>query len=130
MQPSSSSLFGDSVVIHRYSRAAALRDGALNDITNIAHEAGFKVPAALTSAARATLVPSDRDAAAGQSLAGRLWDVLAVLRARARRAEGSTVLFEVLVAQAGRQERLALKAIMGPGDDGEPVMTVMLPRED
>jgi len=29
-----------------------------------------------------------------------------------------------------RASRVVLKAVMGPGDDGEPVMTIMLPNQD
>ena len=37
------------------------------------------------------------------------------------------------IARDGRStksQRLTLKLILGPGDDGEPVITIMLPEED
>jgi hypothetical protein len=43
--------WGDCAVIHQYSRADALADGVLIDATELAREAGFRYPVALTSAA-------------------------------------------------------------------------------
>ena len=42
--------FDDAPVIHRYTRAEAIRDGMLTDVTETAREAGFKVPVAITGA--------------------------------------------------------------------------------
>ena len=44
-------MFEDADLIHRYSRADAIRDGVLIDVTEAAREAGFKLPVALTAAA-------------------------------------------------------------------------------
>src|SRR5579871_6822931 len=72
--------FDDAEVIHTYSREDAIRDGVLVDVSPIAEEAGFKLPVAHTAALWARLEPSDRDQQLGQSIQGRLWDVLFVLR--------------------------------------------------
>jgi len=41
------------------------------------------------------------------------------------------LLFKVIFLMARkRQETVILKAISGPGDNGKPVLTVMLPNED
>jgi hypothetical protein len=65
---------------------------------------------------------------------GRLWDVLWLLRvAIGRGGGGPEVRFGVHVRN-DNQERtpplVRLKALCGPGDNGEPVFTVMLPEED
>jgi hypothetical protein len=70
-----------------------------------------------------------------QDEAGRLWDVLAVLRWVIRGALGSAreVRFGVHVRDDDREGALPvvrLKALCGPGDQGEPVLTVLLPDED
>jgi hypothetical protein len=119
-------------VIYAYTRAQALEDGVLVDAGALAREAGFSVPVALTEAAWAEVVTtSDADAALGQSVTGRLWDVLMVLRFAARTAAGESELsFEVSVRHNDRSRNHQLKAVMGPGDDAEPVLTVMLPGED
>jgi hypothetical protein len=68
-----------------------------------------------------------------QDEAGRLWDVLFLLVLAARRSEGAEVRFGVHVRNDNREGTpplVQLKALCGPGDDGEPVITVMLPDED
>ncbi|MFQ5796021.1 MAG: DUF6573 family protein [Candidatus Bipolaricaulia bacterium] len=40
------------------------------------------------------------------------------------------VRFPVLVWSQGRQREVTLKGTIGSGDDGEPVITIMLPFED
>ena len=50
-----------------------------------------------------------------------------------RTAEKSqdTLMFEVIFLQTGaKQETVRLKAICGPGDEGEPVLTILCPDED
>ena len=49
-------MFDESNIIHRYSRADAIRDGVLIDVSAVAREAGFKYPVALTAAAWAKCV--------------------------------------------------------------------------
>jgi hypothetical protein len=128
-KPESNGLFDDADIISSYTRTEALADGTLVDITPLAKEAGFKVPVALTAAVRARLEPSERDISAGQSLEGRLWDVLMVLRAQAN-TDTDTVIYEVFVAEDEEQHTLHLKAVIAPGDEGEPVITIMFEHED
>jgi len=133
-------------VVYSYSRAHALADGVLMDAGDLAREAGFRVPVALTAGAWADCVAwseaDERGGAVGQSEAGRLWDVLflarhaALLHGRAALlAEGQRhdrVAFVVLRVPRGkrRAERAELAVHIGPGDAGEPVITLMLPNED
>ncbi len=118
--------------IFSYTRAQALADGVLIDATETAREAGLRYPVALTQElhARHVEVPSGVE---GQDRSGRLWDVLWMLR-HAIQVSGpgkSEVRFTVLVRNDNRQARpVQLKALCGPGDDFEPVITVMLPHED
>ena len=69
-----------------------------------------------------------------QDEAGRLWDVLWLLRwAISRSADGSEVRFGVHVRNDNRERTpplVRLKALCGPGDQGEPVITVLMPDED
>ena len=69
-------MFEEADLIHRYSRADALRDGVLIDVSATAKEVGFRYPVALTRAAwqRCVAVPPG---VVCQDEAGRLWDVLA-----------------------------------------------------
>jgi len=127
-------MFENAEMIHRYTRADALRDGVLIDVSAIAKEAGFKYPVALTAAAwvKCVAVPS---AVLCQDEAGRLCDVLTMLRCavRGQRGEESEVRFGVHVRNDNREGTpplVRLKALCGPGDQGEPVITVMMPEED
>ena len=124
----------DDVVIFSYTRAEAIADGVLIDATALAKEAGFRLPVALTSGvwAECVAVPAG---VAGQDETGRLWDVLTLLHfAIARqKGDGERVDFAVHVRndnRAGDPPLVHLYALCGPGDDAEPVVTVMLPSED
>jgi hypothetical protein len=121
--------FDDAEVIHSYSREDAIRDGVLVDVSPMAEEAGFKVPVALTDSLWARLEPSERDQQLGQSIEGRLWDVLMVLRSRANTPD-DTVMFNVAVAEGGALHTLHLKSVIGPGDTPAPVVTIMFEHED
>ena len=127
-------MFDHADVVHHYTRADALRDGVLIDVSATAREAGFKYPVALTAAAwvKCVAVPS---AVKCQDEAGRLWDVLTMLRlaARGQREGAREVRFGVHVRNDNRDRTpplVRLKALCGPGDPGEPVLTLMLPEED
>ena len=132
-------------VIHRYTRAQATADGVLVDVSEVAKEAGFVVPAAVTRAVFALIEPTAAETAVGQDLHGRLWDVLSMAAHAIRRArpaaigQGSEQLVYSLSLQlrgrgsAGQENgrhRLRLKIHSGPGDQGEHVITIMLPEED
>jgi hypothetical protein len=122
-------LFGPP--IHSYSRAQALQDGMLIDVTATAWEAGFRVPVALTAAVWSSYVTVPPKVI-GQDEAGRLWDILwmAFLAARNNR-DSETFLFSLHVRNDNRRPRpVTLRCAIGPGDEGEPVITILLPEED
>jgi hypothetical protein len=103
-------------------------------VSTTAREAGSKYPVALTAAAwgRCVTVPPG---VACQDEAGRLSDVLTMLRfaVRSPGGDGPEVRFGVHVRNDNRDRTpplVRLKALCGPGDQGEPVVTVMLPHED
>ncbi len=126
-------MFDNRDIIHRYTRAQAIADGVLVDATKLAHEAGFRFPVALTRAAweKCVTVP---EGVLCQDEEGRLWDVLHMLYGAIRRGQdGSEVPFQVHVRNSNRRGRppaVQLRAVCGPGDEGEPVVTIMLPGED
>jgi hypothetical protein len=70
------------------SRTDAIRDGVLIDVAATAGEAGFKYPGVLTAAAWANCVTVPPGVLC-QDEAGRLWDVLAMLRLAIRGQDGS-----------------------------------------
>jgi hypothetical protein len=131
------SIFGD--VISTYTRAQALEDGVLIDPGTMAAEAGFKWPVAITADAWADCVAWSEDDSARQvhqDQDGRLWDVLfmAFYAVRSSQESGDRILFQLLrVPRDGRSTKaklVTLRMIVGPGDSGEPVITILLPHED
>ena len=127
--------FADAPVIFAYTRAQAIADGVLVDLTPWAKETGFRIPVACTAAVwHDYIVPPDGTRELGQSERGRAHDVLWMLynAIRHRNAAGDDrLLFKVIFLQApGRHETVELKALCGPGDQGEPVLTILLPDED
>jgi hypothetical protein len=132
MSDSESSPFGP--VIFAYTRSQALADDVLVDASALAKEAGFRWPVAMTEALyHSYIVPALDLVAEGQSIQGRLWDVLNVLRFAIVKARNTdTILFEVLflMTPGANLVPIDLKAICGPGDDGSPVLTILLPEED
>jgi Family of unknown function (DUF6573) len=140
----------ESEVISTYTRAQAIADGALIDLTDAEDRDGrrlspFKFPVAMTATAFGETVSVggewQKDADGNETLvlpgcqdfAGRVWDVFWMLLVAIRQAPaGDTVKFTVSVLTDGvhKRETVNLKSICGPGDDGAPVITIMLPDED
>jgi hypothetical protein len=103
------------------------------DLTDTAREAGIRVPVAITAAAWGEAIRLTSTATVqGCDLRGRTWDVLWLLRcAMLRHRDGSRLTYTVGVVQDHpRPVPVALTAICGPGDDGAPVLTILLPGED
>ena len=125
-------MFEDADIIHRYSRTDALADGSLVDVTEVAGECGFRVPVALTRLAWADCVEWTDDDNAGtvyQDESGRLWDVLWMARLAAKRQpDASRLTFSIVRVQRGGRSpaptEVPLVLDIGPGDEGEPVITI------
>ena len=125
-----------------YTRAQALAEGVLVDLTAQARPYGFKIPFACTEAVWLSVqwtvaTEARKPEATGQSTDGRLHDVLSLGRMAAQGAAeaGAAVAeFEVLMvpvdgkAMAARAQLFRL--VVSGGDQGEPVLTLMLPGED
>ncbi len=131
------SFFGDA--IFTYTRAQAIADGVLVEAGSLIKENVFRWPVALTSAAWEDCVAwsdDDSEKQVHQDQSGRLWDVLYMASYEIRNSDGSgdQMLFKLFrVPRDGKSkvaEIVTLKLIVGPGDDGEPVITILLPGED
>ena len=127
-------------VIHTYTRAEALADGVLVDVTPTAMEAGFEVATAVTASVFNECIEwTEEDADQSrtyQDQAGRLWDVVFLAAAEARSLRGrrqNQLLYELHVVPRPGHDHPRLRTLMlviGPGDDAEAVATIMLPNED
>lgn len=119
-------------VIHTYTRKQAIEDGVLVDVSVAAKEAGINFPVAVTSAVWALyVVPSEKLEGCGQSVSGRLCDLLWMFRMNALKTNSDLLFFScIFLSEHEVREEIKLKALCGPGDNCEPVITIMLPMED
>ena len=111
----------------------------LVDVSRMAKETSFCIPVAVTAAAWEDCIvwrESDNARQTYQDQSGRLWDVLfmAVYAAKACASGGDRFQFQLYrVARDGCSTEptpMTLKLMVGPGDEGEPVTTILLPNED
>jgi hypothetical protein len=121
-------------ISYAYTRAQAVADGVQVDVTKTAQEAGIKFPVFLTRAVFEACVAIPPDVA-GQDEAGRLWDVVWMLRFAILRSHGHTDRLPVALYVRNDNHRaklVKLIAACGPLDldDPQPAITVMLPDED
>lgn len=115
-----------------YSRAQAIKDGVLVDLNQYIplEESGVRFPVACTSAVFAIVNRAVDNREHMNDHEGIVWDILSMLRIGAEKVSGDTLYFQVIIVGAGRQRKYVFKAIVGLGDDHEPVVTIMLPDED
>jgi hypothetical protein len=131
-KPKEVPMFDHVEVISCYTRADALADGVLVDVSETAREAGFRIPVAITAAVWGDCVewtPEDNTHGRYQDQAGRLWDVLWMARlAASSHPDSSRLAYEIVrVRRAGSSSRPATVSLIldcGPGDDASPVMTI------
>jgi hypothetical protein len=124
--PDSSS---DGTPIHIYTRAEAIADGVLVDLSEWASPremmGGFMIPVAVTRSVWGLIEAPKRSKT--QDTRGRAHDVLWMARLASSAYRGGTDAFVFTVRIGRRNVRLAI--YIGPGDQGERVATIMLPHE-
>jgi hypothetical protein len=121
-------------IIYSYTRAHAIADGMQVDVSTVAQEAGIRFPVFLTRTvfdAYVTVPPN----VTGQHEAGRLWDIVWMLRFAIRKTQPgqARMPFALYVRNDNRRARL-VKLIATCGardiDDAQPAITVTMPDED
>jgi len=129
-----SSLFDEADVIYTYSRAQAIEDGVLVDATigDLAEvtRQHYKYPVAMTAAVFALMEQAVNHPKWCNDYKGVWHDILWMSRMFPVRRWETGCLFQVVITGTGRKRKHTLKIECGPGDDAEPVLTVMLPEED
>ena len=121
-------------VIYSYTRAQAVADGVQIEVTKTAAEAGIKFPVFLTRTAFDAYVAVP-PGVTGQDEAGRLWDIVWMLRfAILRSRPGADRLPVALYVRNDNRAARLIKLIATCGpldlDDPQPAITVMMPDED
>ena len=125
--------FSECDMIFEYTRAQAIADGVLIDLTSCfpSDTRMFKWSLACTS----TVWNLIESAASAEEVDPALyvWDVayMAHVAIKSATNSGSSELpFEVKMPLTENGTEYKLKLVCGPGDDGSPVLTIMLPMED
>jgi len=124
-------MFGE--VVYQFSRADAISDGTLIDLTaNYPEECRlYRYPVTCTAAVWSLVEQAVADRRQCNSANGVVWDILYMSqRGVITRPDDQTVLFKVIITGTGRQRTHTMKAVCYPGDDMEPVITIMLLHED
>ena len=121
-------------VIYSYTRAQAVADGFQVEVTKTAREAGITFPVFLTRTVFDQFVTVS-PGVTGQDEAGRLWDIVWMLRLAARRTTAGKprLVFALYVRNDNRAAKLVkLIATCGPLDldNPQPAITIMMPDED
>ncbi len=132
-------LFNNNNIISAYSRAQAIEDGILVDVTDIARAIGIKWQVAVTSSVWSDFIEwtdDDRRRQGLQDTESRLWEIVFVLHWAIKNSNKTdeVIFYELHIlprdgfSYAAR--RTGLKAVVSAGDNFEPVITIMLPNED
>ena len=125
-------VFGE--VISSYSRGEAIADGVLVDLTVTNPEEcreNYKYPVACTAAVWGVIEHAVNNPKWCNDLKGVVWDVLYMSRKYiVRRIDPTSHIFRVTIKGAGRKSVYDWKVVCGPGDNAEPVLTIMEPNED
>ena len=118
------------------SRTGAIASGQLFDVSDVAHDAGFKWPVAFTRCAWNECVKwSDEDSAKQvfQSEKIRMIDILRVCAYTIRMADPEENRMNFEIARVPRDgesmeaSRVTLQIVAHLGDEGKPVLTILLP---
>ena len=122
--------------VYTYTRQNAIDDGVLVNVSEMATEAGFRYPVAITERLNNHIenIPEEYS---HEDYFGRLWDVLLmgmmnIKRAMKYRQESPIVLYDLISHSKGQEHEdlTTLKIMVHGGDNGEPAMTIMFPDED
>lgn len=132
------SIFKNAKFMPGSSRKNLIDDGDLIDVTAVAREVGFLFPVAVTKSVWNESIKwdeSDNKRQCFQSQSERLWDVLYMgLEAGRMRPSETEFRYEFhRIPRGGHVTEGALKQLklrLGPGDKGEPVITIMQVNED
>ena len=131
---SMSEIFGEPISV--YTRAQALEDGELVDVTEWASAdkgfiGGFTVPVALTRSLWGAIESIPASLKGCADVRGRAHDVLWMGSLAARRASGEGLrYFKLTLPTCGSRKRVVVLAIhSGPGDEGEYVITLGFPED-
>jgi hypothetical protein len=133
-------MFKPEDIISCYTRAEALEDGVLRDVSSVAGPIGFKIPVAVTAGVWAEYVaapfaaPDSRQQKEEERLFELLWVAcMSARNCKDRHADRLTFDLQRMQPSQGEDALFAparLVLSIGAGDQGEPVATILFPYED
>ena len=119
-------MFEEADLIFSYSRADAIRDGVLIDVSSRAKTLGYRIPVALTAGLHDVLTAGASDET---EISVRVDLLLIALRDSIAGSLGAGDRLDFVI-KAPSLAPLSAWALCGPGDTPAPVLTVLLPHED
>lgn len=126
-------LFGD--VIYSYTRAQAIEDGVLVEVTGelakIARQ-HYKYPFAMTAEVHSIIQQAVDNPKTCNDYNGVWADIIWMSRCNVlNRPNNRTILFSVLITGTDKEDDVyKFKLVCVPSDDASPCMTLMLPEQD
>ena len=132
--PTQPSFWDEADVIVTYTRRQAIDDGVLvdasvGDLAEVSRQ-HYKHPVAMTAAVFDLMRRAVEHPRWCNDYKGVWHDILGMSRMNPVQKWETGCLFQVIITGVGRKRKHTLKIECGPGDDAEPVLTVMLPEED
>jgi hypothetical protein len=127
-------IFAGCEIISSYTRADAIADGTLIDITgnfpDISHQL-YKYPVACTATVWAIVEAAVASKKHCNNFDGVVWDLLWMSqKGVVRKLDESQHIFRVIIMGADRKRYHDFKIMCHGGDQAEPVLTIMQPWED
>lgn len=122
-------MFDQDDLVYSYTRENMLDDGTLVDVSDLGKVAGFVCPVAVTKAvyeAAGNIPKSWPRETQKERLGDIVWLAVHALRLDLFDRESETY---PVTMPCGRKRVMWFKAVLGPGDSGEMVCTIMLPNE-
>ena len=123
-------------IVFSYTRAQAIEDGVLVDVTEIARQEGFIIPVAMTGTLYGEVTRCEFLKQMPASMSGNTQEEHAAALAKTMLV-GFLRILRREIRRSGGGDRIDFKigdidawALCGPGDEGEAVVTVMLQGED
>ena len=125
----------ESQCVFSYTRQKAIADGVLVDLSRYeVTRQHYKWPIACTSGVWAIIQEAVNSEKEANDIEGVLHDILwlSTLKVRAMRSTGRNIVFfdVVIKGTSSKSDKHTFKLHFGPGDDREPVITLMLSDED
>ena len=118
----------DGAIVYQYSRKQAIEDGVLADLSQFSINGPFKFPVAVTETVFNIMQEAVENKQHGNSYQGILADMAATIAIGQQ--DGNICLFKTIISGVEAGKVFDFKAVCHAGDNGEPVVTIMLPSED